>query len=222
MSKNYKIPREITKRVITNINYLKFDKTCICLKEDDLREINVQFSEWTSNWHYGDSVNDFKIKVLFMVLYRSSKEGNILKFKPTERRFITDKIELDHLEANNLDETNAEKYFKTNDVNDNRDNYVNTLGNFMILDREDNNNKNNKPLYSAIEYHRQMGNHWLVGEIENLLQDSQFSKEIDVNGTKFRVPKEEFFNERSNRLKKYFFAILHKSISEKEVEIKDI
>lgn len=86
------------------------------------------------------------------------------------------------------------------------------LGNFMILDSEENNNKGNKPLIEAINYYKKM-NSWLIEDIENMIKDDDYFDSIA------KIPKEAFFKARSERLKTYFISILDRGFDDESVKI---
>ncbi len=86
----------------------------------------------------------------------------------------------------------------------------------MILDSKDNNNKDNRPLEMALEFYDNMSpHHWMIEEVRELLQDDRYSKS-EGGSVKYRVPVEEFFTERRNRLLKYFTAILSRKVPVEE------
>ena len=127
---------------------------------------------------------------------------------------------LDHLEADTIDESNSEKYFYPSDLNEDRNKYVQQLGNFMILDSSDNNEKNNKPLFKAMKYYENMAEHWLIRELKEMLEDDLYCKEIKIRDEVIMVPTEKFFNERKSRIKRYFGAVLSReNIEEKEIKL---
>lgn len=221
MAKNYQIPREIARKIVRNISRNSYNTDCLKITKEDNDSLQKEFVEWTEQWKYKSS-NDLKIKVLFINLYGLDKEGSKLKIKATERKISTNKIHLDHLEANNCENSFRNLYFQPEKENDERSNYVDSLGNFMILDGEDNNFKGNKPLFYALDYHRAMGDHWLINEIEDLMEDDKYSKCINVDNKEVRIPKEEFFYERKKKLKSYFYALLQLDSNNMEIEIKEL
>lgn len=87
------------------------------------------------------------------------------------------------------------------------------IGNFMILDAIDNNQKNNVPLCNAMQYYSRIKTSWLIEDINNMIADPLY-----FDG-QTKVPREEFFIERSRRLKKYFKAYLGKQLDDKVVTI---
>lgn len=87
------------------------------------------------------------------------------------------------------------------------------IGNFMILDATDNNQKNNVPLCNAMQYYSGIKTSWLIEDINSMIADPLY---FDVQTN---VPREEFFIERSRRLKKYFKAYLGKQLDDKTITI---
>ena len=74
----------------------------------------------------------------------------------------------------------------------------------MILDAVDNNQKNNVPLKSAMKYYASIEKSWLVDDVKCMIKDEKY---FDLQN---QIPREEFFIERTKRLKKYFKAFLGK------------
>ena len=176
--------------------------------------------QWVSHWKYGTKNGDIKAKILFVNLFQTNKSGNKLTINPAVHTFVTDKLQLDHMEADKPNPICIQKYFKPTDPNDKRETYVNSLGNFMILDSNDNNNKDNKPLEDAMVYYDKMcPNHWLNAETKSLLADGNYTESIMISNTIYHVPNEKFFKERQSRLLKYFKALLNRKISDKEMQL---
>lgn len=177
-----------------------------------------ELREWINNWKYGNNITDLKVKVLFINLFDTNKVGDKLIISQTRHSFRSCNIQLDHIEANNPNSAAEEKYFKPIKPGEQRDYYVNGIGNFMIMDDEDNNDKNDLPLYIAIDYYDKMApGHWLIEEIKDMLKDDAYTSEIISGTAKCRVPKEEFFLERKNRLLKYFIMILDRKMDDTEL-----
>ena len=164
-------------------------------------------------WKYGSGDQQLKAKVLFINLFEMVKDQKTLKLAATRTKFATADIQLDHMEAKNPIAAALEKYFEPSNTNETRESYIDGIGNFMIMDRKDNNNKNNLPLQDALKFYDAMApNHWMVMEVKELLQDEHFSN---------RVPNEEFFKERKARLFSYFYAMLQRSLDDTEVMISE-
>ena len=184
--------------------------TVLDLTQTTLNNLTDEFDEWTGGWKYGSRYEaDLKVKVLFINLFYTNKDSNKLKLGATSHSFNTSNIQLDHMEAHKVNESAKEKYFIPSNEGEDRDQYVNSLGNFMIMDEENNNNKNNKPLVFALDYYDNMSpNHWMITEVKDMLKNDEYSRRVCVGTSECYVPKENFFVERKNRLLKYFKALL--------------
>lgn len=219
-SKDYNIPREIAKSIISKVNFYRNEISSISISAAQAIEMQDELEEWISQWKYGTKNGDIKAKILFINLFKTNKSENKLTLNPAVHTFVTDKLQLDHMEADKPNPICAEKYFKPSDANDKREVYVNGLGNFMILDSNDNNNKDNKPLQDAMQYYEKMcPNHWMNKETIDLLSDSTFSNIVKVANEDYHVPNEKFFQERRKRLHKYFRALLSRKLGDKEMQI---
>ena len=86
----------------------------------------------------------------------------------------------------------------------------------MILDSENNNHKNNLPLWKALEFYDEMGEHWIIDELKDMMNNDAYSVKVDDT---IRVPKEEFFNKRKSQLQQYFLAILKRSKNQKIISL---
>ena len=215
----YKIPREVAKNIVARVYVDKYDLDSYEIKNVLLEEAQEQFKNWTSNWMYSKPIEDLKIKILLINLFRMEKVDQTLKTCSTTYSFKTERLHLDHLEANNYDKVNVEKYFMPNDPNEEREKYTNGLGNFMILDYENNNEKDNKPLLDGLEYYDNMRpGHWMIQEIRDMLNSDSYSQ---IKTGNYRVPTEAFFNERKSRLQKYFMTLLNAKLDEGELYLKD-
>lgn len=221
LSDTANIPREMSKIFIEKVNKCSDKYDCMVISSEQEKKLNVQFKAWTEKWRYRQSKKaDLKVRLLFIQLCKTSKDfaNNQIEYAPGHFT-ITDfkTIQLDHLEAQKPKEEYKDEYFVPQSDADPRSNYVDCLGNIMILDGEDNNNKDNKPLFKALNYYDHMGNHWLIEEFKEMLNDStnKYSNVIK----EYRIPNEEFFNERRKRLQKYFYTILHMELSEKKAKI---
>lgn len=215
-SKDYAYPRELAKKIIANVNYDTYQLHAISVDTELAEKMQKQFKQWIDDWKY--KATDLKARVLFINLFKYAKDEDGLKLQPASYTFTTDKLQLDHMEANNPSDVAIEKYFKPKDANEKREKYVNGIGNFMILDSEDNNEKNNKPLYDALGYYDKMcKGHWMIEEVREMLEDDKYSDKINIHGEYYPVPNEEFFTERRARLHKYFSAMLSRKLDEKEV-----
>ena len=220
----YNIPRDIAKKIIENVsvsgyNVSNTDAIFANAQEDLIK----RFSRWTSDWkHSSSSDKDLRVKVLFMNLLRTKKEGQKLKFTVGHYTFSTNNLQLDHLDPKEINEFCRENYFQPEDEHQPREDWVNGLGNFMLLDANNNSSKNNNPLYMALDHYDGLTSpeHWLISEIKELLNDEKYSKSVSVVGKKdFRVPIERFFTTRKERLRRYFLAVLTRKYGESEIQI---
>lgn len=160
--------------------------------------------------------------MLFINLFENSKEHHLLRKLPARIQFNTKAVQLDHMEAEEPDTAAKEKYFEPCNPHETREMYVNSIGNFMIMDRDNNTKKTNFPLQDAMQVYDKMApGHWMITEVKELLADDKFSKEVVIAGEPYRIPKEEFFNERKARLFSYFYALLQRGLHESESNIVD-
>ena len=213
----YKIPREVAKNIVARVYVDKYDLDSYEIKNDLIESAQEQFKNWTSNWMYSKPIEDLKIKILLINLFRMEKVDQTLKTCSTTYSFKTEQLHLDHLEADNYDKVNVEKYFMPSDPNEEREKYTNGLGNFMILDYENNNEKDNKPLSDGLEYYNNMRpGHWMIREIRDMLNDDRYSQSKTGD---YRVPTEAFFNERKSRLQRYFMSLLNAKLDEGELAL---
>lgn len=217
LSKDYKLPREFAKEGITKINYNKFE-TSLNIDIDKFDDAKDEFKEWITRWYKGNK-NDFRIKVLFINLLKCDKnDGKIIYTNNTPKFKNVENLELDHFEPKKPVEDNQKKYFVPDNIGEDRDNYIDQLGNFMLLEKGDNTKLSNKPADKSFEYYQNtgLGNHWVINDLNKTLDEH--SKKVDD----VRVPTKGFFNERKNRLKNYFFTIIEKGLNENRIDIKPI
>ena len=210
------MPRQEAKKKISlnNVNRQEFSYT---ISLEIMNSMKEEFLKWINAWKYGKGDSDLKAKVLFINLFNTEKRDNYLELLATGRSFRTPDIQLDHMEADNINHSAEEKYFKPKNIGEQRNVYTDTIGNFMILDSKDNNNKDNRPLEMALEFYDNMSpHHWMIEEVRELLQDDRYSKS-EGGSVKYRVPVEEFFTERRNRLLKYFTAILSRKLNDEKM-----
>lgn len=222
LSKSAELPRKIAKTYIEKVNAKKHEMEHVILDTQDYEQAKKELKEWTDAWRYNASKQrDFKIRVFMLNLCKTSKKDDTeLEYGPGHFTVAdSETIQLDHLEANHPVKDHISEYFMPVDDRDDRNNYVDSLGNFMILDGTDNNAKDNKPLYNALSFYEHMGQHWLIDELTEMINNPSYSK---VGPGNIRIPKEEFFNERKNRLQSYFLAVASRKFKEKKVEIKPV
>ena len=223
LCKDYEIPREIAKKGLQNIYMKKWNPSGVMIDVETQSKMIQQFREWIQTWQYNKSgVADLKVKVLFINLFKTkiNDEKTELTFDKTVYSFVTDKLQLDHMEARNPDFSNKAKHFAPVDLHELREKYIDSLGNMMILDSDNNNEKNNKPLAEAMGYYEDMcKGHWLNGFTTTMLND--YHKNVSIDGVEFKVPTEQFFNERGSRLRTYFEKIIARDFDDKKVMIKE-
>ena len=221
LCKDFEIPRSIAKKGLQNVSVKNWSPENITVDVETQSKMIKQFRDWTGNWQYKkSSSDDLKIKVLFIKKKKkkTNDDRTSLTFDKAVYTFTTEDLQLDHMEANSPNSSNLEKHFKPVDDHEAREKYTSALGNFMILDSKNNNNKNNKPLLEAMEYYEQMcRGHWLNKLTFDLLAD--YHKPVDIDGKVFYVPIEQFFNERASRLRRYFEAIVNRDLYANKVNI---
>lgn len=221
LCKDYEIPREIAKKGLQNISMKEWNPSGVMIDAVTQSEMIQQFREWIQTWQYGKSgVTDLKVKVLFINLFKTkiNSEGTELTFDKAVHSFVTDKLQLDHMEARTPDSSNMEKYFVPGDPHELREKYVDSLGNMMILDGDNNNEKNNKPLAEAIGYYENMcAGHWLNMLTTTML--NMYHKDVSIAGSMFKVPTEQFFYERGSKLRTYFEKIVDRDFDAQKVMI---
>ena len=224
LCKDYEIPREIAKKGLQNISLKNWNPQGVLIDIETHSKMLSQFREWLQNWQYGKSkgnnLADLKLKVLFINLFKTqiNADETELIFDKTVYSFVTDKLQLDHMEARRPSENKMVKHFKPKDPYELREKYVESLGNMMILDKDNNNEKNNKPLAEAMGYYENMCvGHWLNKLTTELLES--YHTKVSIAGQDFKVPTEQFFNERSAKLIYYFEKILVRNLDTKKVKI---
>ena len=224
LGKDHKISREYAKRIISKVNYHNYEVNEISINVNEIRNSKDDYINWTDTWRYSekkDSVK-LKLKLLFIDLFATESIGEKgqkekLKVGSLQSQFNTENLQLEHLEAQRIEDENREKYFVPEN-NGIREDYVNGLGNMMLLDSTNNSKKSNKYLVAGMDYYDKMGKHWLIDEIYNMIQSDEYSN--DVNGV--RVPNEKFFNERKRRLRNYFYAIIDRKLEDTEMTIPNL
>lgn len=227
LGKNYQLARNYTIRNISKINHINtfYDSSSISLNQGELDEAIEEFKQWSQTWRYGSSSQDyFKIKLLFLILLKTNRFNDKLEYSQAPRVISEiEKLQLDHLEARNIDQTNSDLYFKPSATGRERSEFVDILGNFMLIHQARNAQKNNKPIFSAPTYYELMGldGHWLIEEIKELLNHN--SNQVQGYKKTVKVPHEGFFNERNKRIRSYFGSILiNRDLNSQEIPIKDI
>lgn len=214
--------RAYARDIIAGINNKRYDGSCIGKLSVTEKDLKSELIKWTEKWKYGNKKENHRVRVLLIDLLRTQKDKNKLRYSMLQQRPETEKLELDHLEADNIDQSNKEKYFTPKDEAEMRDGYTNSLGNIMILDKNNNIKKGNEALYDALPYYNKMGSHWMINEIQDMIVDSSYSKTIQIGEKQYWIPTEKFFNERKRNLQKYFYAILTRDIHDEEAKIVEL
>lgn len=221
LSNTYKNTRKYSCDVIKNVNRLwcNIDVKQL-ISNMDMKALHKEFNDWSSEQCYNKKEKTLKLKILFIRLIRTKKNNDVLIYTPGQYTFTTATLQLDHLEAKNIDSANKKAYFEPKNSGESRETYIHGLGNLMLLDSKHNTDKNNKPLHLAIQYYSNLcsGPCWLVDEIKQMLSKDQYSTLIE--GSNQRKPKEEFFIERGKRLRKYFYKIIEADLNQTEISLK--
>ena len=192
------------------------------------KKLDDDFENWLDKWVYSNSKKHLPLKIFFyrlLLLKRKRideayKAGRVT-FEPNDTgitlKLSVEDLQLDHLEPETIDDATKDNYFEP-DNREKRDNCVSRLGNFMILDPDKNIKKKNSPIAYAVSSkngYKKLSDTWLIQDIENMLKDPEFAKIKDENDPTKNIPKEEFFNERTRRLKIYFKNLI-KNISDSD------
>lgn len=192
--KDYVVPRDIAKRIIEKNGRVGLASDPMDFQGEEIYKLDTQLDEWLNDWTFSSS-KTFAIKVIMLKLLLSKRvEGD---YNSQSARIKVNgglsyhldpaKLQLDHLEANIINVSIANKYYLPDDSEKRQKDVNGYLGNFMILDAADNNQKNNVPLSNALAYYKSIENSWLVYDIEKMIADSRYF-EITT-----QVPKEDFF-----------------------------
>ena len=215
MSENYEYPREYATQLINNFNKNTYNVSGASLTTTLFDNTKKQFNNWLPAWRYSIAAKDIRLKVLLIRLLQSEKDDTknelILNSATAIVLSKPENAELDHLEPDKPDTSFSNSLFFQPPAGKTRAEIVDGLGNFMILDDYHNIKKSNCPLFKSMDYYDEMlagKNHWLVDEVKN---DLSSGKNFDTIASGDKVPKEEFFIERRNRLIAYFDAIVNAS-----------
>lgn len=225
LAKDYAKPREVVRPIISKVAARNNSIPETLISNQAFEELKKEFEEWTSNWRYNaSSRDDIKVKILFCELITTTKNDseNRLKIGHTSINLNGGKLHLDHLDARQLDPEHSELYFRPNDPSADREKTIDSLGNMMLLEESDNGSKSNTYLSAGLEYYHIMfpGGHWLMSEIEDLLQEDDCVRKVNYADSLKVVPNERFFSKRSLNLRQYFLTILSRtSIEEKDMPI---
>lgn len=221
-SKDHIKPRAIAKRIIAKYGHIGFCPDPIDFHGKEINELDEELDEWLNGWTFS-SGKTFAVKILLLNLLLSQREGCADAYKASQTilklnsaltyRLDAGKLQLDHLEANTYNPANGQGYYSYDDIEKRTRDVNSYLGNFMILDSIDNNSKNNVPLVHAMKYYTKINGSWLVDDINRMIQDASFFDKSK------NIPKEDFFKERSKRMKKYFKAFLNRQLSQTQITV---
>lgn len=219
--KDYVIARSIAKRIITKYGHVGFSDDNMDFQGTEISELDAELDKWLNDWTFSGG-KTFAIKILLLNLLLTQRidvpnaykaSSVTLKVAALVYNLDAGKLQLDHLEANIVNPAAPQSYYLSHDSEKRQKDVNGYVGNFMILDATDNNQKNNVPLCNAMQYYSGIKTSWLIEDINSMIADPLF---FDVQTN---VPREEFFIERSRRLKKYFKAYLGKQLDDKMVTI---
>lgn len=219
--KDFVIPRTIAKRIISNYGHVGFSDDNMDFQGMEINELDSELEKWLNDWTFS-SGKTFAIKILLLNLLLTQRiyvddayKASSVKLKVAALVYNLDagKLQLDHLEANIINSSAPQNYYLSHDTEKRQKDVNGYIGNFMILDAADNNQKNNVPLYNAMKYYSGIKTSWLIEDISSMIADPVFF-DIQTN-----VPREEFFIERSKRLKKYIKAFLKKQLDDKIITV---
>lgn len=210
LAPTYENPRKFSKRIIDNINHNKYEPSNT--HPADTETESKTFREKMYSWRKNNSTEqqDLKIKILFLRLYQSAEteKSTIKSFKNASS------LELDHIEPQKVGDNKFEYFTLENESE--RDNFIHQIGNFMLLPKDDNTSKGNTPAYKYIdEYANKMLNedHWLVKNLKDLFDTHGTDVGIDCGDQICRkIPKQEFFTERTKYLIEAFLENINKDI----------
>ncbi len=222
-AKDYNIPRQIAKRIIEKNGRVGFCYDYMDFKGDEINNLDEELEIWLNNWTFNNK-KTFAIKVLMLNLLLSQRLETEDGYKADTftininsaltYKMDAGRLQLDHLEANIINRVNSQSYYLSDDIEKRQKDVNGYIGNFMILDAVDNNQKNDVPLKNAMEYYKRIEKSWLVDDIECMIKDEEY---FDLER---QIPKEEFFRERTKRLKCCFKAFLRKKLNDTQVTIR--
>lgn len=212
LSESYEYPREIARKIISSVHSTANNIESVAITKQEHDAMVSSFNSWISAWRYKKSPVMLKTKILFCELIFSarSEDEERLMFSKISMSINTEKLQLDHLDAQNPTEEYADFYYIPDDPNAQRRDTIDGLGNMMILTSEENNNKGNKPLEDALGYYKVMcpNGHWLIEEIQLDLEYDGNYRTVNAGNKQRRVPTDQFFTMRKEQLRRYFLTIL--------------
>ena len=224
LSEKYDLPRELAVKIISAVCSAKSDIMSVTVSASERDRMVSSFQTWVSEWRYKKPQTLLKTKILFCELIHCSrtKDKSKLTFSKMSVSINTEKLQLDHLDAQNPNDAIRALYYTPEDPNAQRSDTIDGLGNMMILSSDENNGKGNKPLEDALGYYDAMcpDGHWLIDEIRYDLDYDGNYKTVPFGIEQRKVPTDQFFTMRKEQLRKYFLAVLSRgNITDSEVAI---
>ena len=220
--KDYTTPRTIARRIIAKYGRNIYSQDNMDFEGAEVIELDNQFSQWLDDWTYSNS-KSFVVKILMLELLLSERSPNNADYNSATvtlnlnsaltYRLEASKLQLDHLEANIINDSIPENYYLSDDKEKRQKDVNMYLGNFMILDAADNNSKNNVPMVNSLSFYTRINKSWLIEDISAMMKDDKY---FDLDK---KIPKEAFFKFRSKQLKKYFKALLKRKLDQNTVTI---
>ncbi len=220
--KDYTIPRTIAKRIIAKYGRDRYSADNMDFEGAEVNDLDLQFSRWLDEWTYGNN-KMFVVKILLLQLLLSKRTPDKDGYKASRvelelhgdltYRLDAGKLQLDHLEANVINNAAPDRYYLSEDREKRQKDVNMYLGNFMILDAADNNSKKNVPLSMALAYYAGIDKSWLIEDIHGMLKEEKYFDPAK------NIPTEEFFKFRSKQLKKYFKALLKRQWLQRTVTV---
>ena len=219
---DFALPRAIAKRIIVKYGRVGFSNESMDFLGGEIVDLNNQLDQWMNSWTFNNS-KTFAVKVLLLNLLLSQRKTVQNGYKADSvtldvhsalaYKLDAGKLQLDHLEANVINNGIPQCYYLPEDPEKRQNDVNGYLGNFMILDATNNNQKNNVPMSNAMQYYEKINSSWLITDISDMMKDAYY---FDIE---MKIPKEEFFIERTKRLKKYIKALLGRQLSENQITI---
>lgn len=203
-AKDYQKPKEYAAQLIKE--YAIFKNTEISSTKFSIEIDANECKEWLNQWDYRYQPNQkFKVRFLFILLLLSNKSQDEIIFEWNSLLPISvssELMELDHFEPQKIRADNSSEYFNPKtETSEDRDFYVNCLGNMLPLDQKNNKDKTNriphKFLANPAKSFEHLTQHWLFSEIKALFEKNSTASETD---RKIQIPTEKFFVERKRSL----------------------
>lgn len=220
-AKDYSMPRLIAKRIIAKYGKVGYSSDNMDFEGVEIASLNEQFNQWLDTWTYSTG-KDLAVKIMMLNLLISQRspassnyQSSQVVLDPSALIYTLDagKLQLDHLEAKNINPSNISSYYLSHDTEKRQKDVNGYLGNFMILDATENNIKNNVPMKDALPFYASIEKSWLIQDIKSMMQDpAYFDSETGI-------PKEAFFTFRSKQLKKYFKALLNRQLDQQQITV---